>query len=127
MPLVRISFAPGRSPEDRRAIADGVHRALVETAGVPAADRFQVVEEVPGPDLHFSPDYLGIARTAGVVFVQVFFSVGRSVEVKKALYAKMAEKLAASPGLRTEDFVINLVEVAKENWSFGNGLMSYPP
>jgi phenylpyruvate tautomerase PptA (4-oxalocrotonate tautomerase family) len=127
MPLVRISLAPGRTLDDRRAIADGVHRALVETAGVPAADRFQVVEEVPGPDLHFSPDYLGIARTAGVVFVQVFFSVGRSVEVKKALYAKMAEKLAASPGLRTEDFVINLVEVAKENWSFGNGLMSYPP
>jgi 4-oxalocrotonate tautomerase len=127
MPLVRISLAPGRSLDDRRAIADGVHRALVETVGVPAADRFQVVEEVPGPDLHFSPDYLGIARTAGVVFVQIFFSVGRSVETKKALYAKMAENLAASPGLRTEDLVINLVEVAKENWSFGNGLMAYPP
>jgi phenylpyruvate tautomerase PptA (4-oxalocrotonate tautomerase family) len=127
MPLVRISLAPGRSLDDRRAIADGVHRALVETVGVPAADRFQVVEEVPGPDLHFSPDYLGIARTAGVVFVQIFFSVGRSVETKRALYAKMAENLAASPGLRTEDLVINLVEVAKENWSFGNGLMAYPP
>jgi 4-oxalocrotonate tautomerase len=127
MPLVRISLAPGRGPDDRRAIADGVHRALVETAGVPAADRFQIVEEVPGPDLHFSPDYLGIARTEGVVFVQVFFSVGRSVEVKKALYTKMAENLAASPGLRKEDLVINLVEVAKENWSFGNGLMAYPP
>jgi 4-oxalocrotonate tautomerase len=127
MPLVRISLAPGRTLDDRRAIADGVHRALVETAGVPAGDRFQVVEEVPGPDLHFSPDYLGIARTAGVVFVQVFFSAGRSVETKRALYAKMAENLAASPGLRTEDLVINLVEVAKENWSFGNGLMAYPP
>jgi phenylpyruvate tautomerase PptA (4-oxalocrotonate tautomerase family) len=127
MPLVRISLAPGRTLDDRRAIADGVHRALVETAGVPAADRFQVVEEVPGPDLHFSPDYLGIARTGGVVFVQVFFSVGRSVETKKALYAKMAENLAASPGLRKEDLVINLVECAKENWSFGNGLMAYPP
>jgi 4-oxalocrotonate tautomerase len=127
MPLVRISLASGRTLDDRRAIADGVHRALVETAGGPARDRFQVVEEVPGPDLHFSPDYLGIARTAGVVFVQVFFSVGRSVEVKKALYAKMTENLAASPGLRREDLVINLVEVAKENWSFGNGLMAYPP
>ncbi|HWW95177.1 MAG TPA: tautomerase family protein [Vicinamibacteria bacterium] len=127
MPLVRISLSPGRSPDDRRAIADGVHRALVETAGVPPADRFQVVEEVPGPDLHFSPDFLGIARTPAVVFVQVFFSVGRSLETKKALYAKMAANLAASPGLRTEDLVINLVEVAKENWSFGNGLMAYPP
>jgi hypothetical protein len=62
-----------------------------------------------------------------VVFVQVFFSVGRSLETKKALYAKMAANLAASPGMRTEDLVINLVEVAKENWSFGNGLMAYPP
>ena len=127
MPLVRISLAPGRSPDERRAIADGVHRAPVETAGVPAADRFQVVEEVPGPDLHFSPDYLGIARTPGVVFVQIFWSFGRSVETKKALYTKMTENLAASPGLRKEDLVINLVEVAKENWSFGNGLMAYPP
>ncbi|HXB57116.1 MAG TPA: tautomerase family protein [Vicinamibacteria bacterium] len=127
MPLVRISLAPGRGPDDRRAIADGVHRALMETAGVPAADRFQVVEEVPGPDLHFSPEYLGIAHTPGIVFVQIFLNVGRSVEVKKALYARMAENLAASPGLRKEDLVINLVEVAKENWSFGNGLMGYPP
>jgi 4-oxalocrotonate tautomerase len=127
MPLVRITLAQGRSRNDRRAIADAVHRALVETANVPAADRFQVVEEVPGEDLHWSPDYLGIPRTPGLVFVQVFLNLGRTLEVKKALYAKMAENLAAAPGLRREDVVINLVEVARENWSFGNGLMSYPP
>jgi phenylpyruvate tautomerase PptA (4-oxalocrotonate tautomerase family) len=127
MPLVRISLAPGRSPSDRQAIADGVHRALVETAGVPLADRFQVVEEVAAASLLFSPDYLGITRTPGIVFVQVFLNLGRSVEVKKALYARVAENLAAVPGLRKEDVLINLVEVAKENWSFGNGLMAYPP
>jgi len=127
MPLVRITLARDRSRDDRRAIADAVHRALVETANVPLADRFQVVEEVPGEDLFWSPDYLGISRTKGLVFVQVFLNLGRSVEVKKALYARMAENLAAAPGLRREDVVINLVEVAKENWSFGNGLMAYPP
>jgi 4-oxalocrotonate tautomerase len=127
MPLVRITLAQGRSRDDRRAIADAVHRALVETVNIPAGDRFQVVEEVPGEDLIWSPDYLGIPRTKELVFVQVFLNLGRTLEVKKALYAKMAENLAAAPGLRKEDVVINLVEVAKENWSFGNGLMSYPP
>jgi 4-oxalocrotonate tautomerase len=47
------------------------------------------------------------------------------VELKKALFAKIAERLARSPGLRKEDVFVNLVEVAKENWSFGNGIAQY--
>jgi 4-oxalocrotonate tautomerase len=127
MPLVRISLAEGRTAADRRAIAESVHQALVETANVPADDRFQVVEQVPANDLVFDPAYLGIARTKDVVFVQVFLNVGRTVEVKKALYAAIAERLAQRVGLRKEDVLVNLVEVPRENWSFGGGLMSYPP
>lgn len=127
MPLVRITLARGRSEADRRAIADGVHQALVETAGVPADDRFQSVHEVAGSDLHWSATYLGLERTAAVVFIQVFLNAGRTVEVKKALYSRIAEKLAAAPGLRKEDVLVNLVEVPRENWSFGGGVMSYPP
>jgi phenylpyruvate tautomerase PptA (4-oxalocrotonate tautomerase family) len=126
MPLVRITLAHGRSEAQRRAIADGIHRALVETAAVPVADRFQVVEEVEPASLIWSPDYLGIARGPGVVFVQITLNSGRSVAVKKALYAAIAENLAAA-GVRREDVLVSLVEVARENWSFGNGLMSYPP
>lgn len=127
MPLVRITLARGQSPAYRSAIADGVHAALVETANVPMDDRFQVVEEVPEEGLHFSRSYLGIERKGPVVFVQVFLNLGRTVKVKKALYARIAEKLAASPGLRKEDVLVSLVEVPRENWSFGAGLMSYPP
>jgi phenylpyruvate tautomerase PptA (4-oxalocrotonate tautomerase family) len=127
MPLVRITLAGGRSAEDRRAIADGVHQALVETAAVPPDDRFQSVHEVADPDLHWSATYLGLQRTGAIVFVQIFLNVGRTVEVKKALYARIAEKLAKAPGLRKEDVLVNLVEVPRENWSFGGGTMSYPP
>lgn len=125
MPLVRITVAQGTAPETRRAIADGVHRALVETANVPADDRFQVVEQASPEDLVFDPGYLGIART-GVVIVQVFLNQGRTVEVKKALYDRVAGHLAAA-GVPKGNVLINLVEVARENWSFGNGVMSYPP
>jgi phenylpyruvate tautomerase PptA (4-oxalocrotonate tautomerase family) len=127
MPLVRISLAEGRTAADRRAIAESVHQALVETANVPADDRFQVVEQVPANDLVFDPAYLGIARTKDVVFVQIFLNLGRTVEVKKALYAAIAERLSQRVGLRKEDVLVNLVEVPRENWSFGGGLMSYPP
>lgn len=127
MPLVRITLAAGTSAEYRRAIADGVHQALVETAGVPPDDRFQSVHEVAVSDLHWSATYLGLTRTAAVVFVQVFLNLGRTAEVKRALYAAVADKLAAAPGLRKEDVLVNLVEVPRENWSFGGGVMSYPP
>jgi 4-oxalocrotonate tautomerase len=127
MPLVRITLAQGTGAADRSAIADGVHQALVETAAVPPDDRFQSVHEVPASDLHWSATYLGLERTASVVFIQIFLNVGRTIEVKKALYAKIAERLAASPGLRREDILVNLVEVPRENWSFGGGVMSYPP
>lgn len=127
MPLVRITMAQGRTPAERRAIADGVHQALVETAKVPADDRFQVVDEVAPQDLIWSASYLGIEHTAGVVFVQIVLNTGRTVEVKKALYAAIADRLAEHAAVRREDVIVNLVEVPRDNWSFGGGVMSYPP
>jgi hypothetical protein len=45
--------------------------------------------------------------------------------MKKALYARIAGLLAEAPGLRAQDVLINLVEVPRENWSFGNGAAQY--
>lgn len=125
MPLVRIDVLEGRKTEELAAIGDGVHRALVEAIGIPPADRFQVLTEHPAGGLVFDPTYLGIARTPAVVFVQITLSVGRTLEQKKNLFAGIARNLAASPGLRPEDVFVNLVEVVKENWSFGNGIAQY--
>jgi 4-oxalocrotonate tautomerase len=127
MPLVRITLAAGRSAAERRRMADAIHRALVETAGVPADDRFHVLQEVPAESLIWDAAYLGQSRSASVVFIEITLNAGRTVEVKKALYAAIAAGLGAAAGLRPDDVLINLVEVARENWSFGGGVMSYPP
>jgi 4-oxalocrotonate tautomerase len=127
MPLVRITLARGRSTEDRRALAESVQQALVETAGVPADDFFCAVHEVAVEDFRYDPTYLGIARTQELVFIQIVLNAGRTVEVKRALYARIAEKVGQRPGLRHEDVLINLIEVPRENWSFGNGVMTYSP
>lgn len=125
MPLVRISLQGGKPAAYRRAIGDSVHRAMVETINVPALDRFQVITEHPPESLIYDPTYLGIDRTGGVVFVQITLNAGRSTGQKRALYARMAGLLAESPGVRPQDVLISLVEVARENWSFGNGEAQY--
>lgn len=125
MPLVRIDVLPGRTPVQLGAICDGVHRALIDAIGIPEADRFQILSQHPEGSLVFDPNYLGIHRTAGVVFVQITMSSGRTLEQKKALFAAIARNLSTDPGVRPEDVFIHLVEVAKENWSFGNGIAQY--
>ena len=125
MPLVRISLRHGTSSEYRQALADGVHRAMVEALAVPPDDRFQVVTEHPPEGLIYDPQYLGIRRSERVVFVQITMSYGRKPQQKRKLYKRMAEILAGSPGLPPQDLLINLVEVSWENWSFGNGEAQY--
>jgi len=125
MPLVRIDLREGKSENYKKAIADGVHKALVEGAGVPADDRFQIITEHPPGAIICDPKYLGISRGDNAVIVQITVSAGRKLGQKKLLFLRMAEILAEKPGLRPEDLMINLAEVAWENWSFGNGEAQY--
>jgi 4-oxalocrotonate tautomerase len=125
MPLVRISLREGTTPEYRVALGDGVHRAMVEALTVPADDRFQVISEYGAENLVYDSQYLGIQRSARVVFVQITLSAGRKPMQKRKLYKRMAEILEKSPGLNPAELLINLVEVSWENWSFGNGEAQY--
>ncbi len=125
MPLVRISLLQGTTPEYRKAIGDGVHRAMVEALAILPDDRFQIITEHAPGGLIYDPQYLGIQRSDKVVFVQITMSSGRKPMQKRKLYKRMAEILQASPGLAPTDLLINLVEVVWENWSFGDGEPQY--
>lgn len=125
MPLVRISLREGKSASYRAAIGESVHRAMVETINVPADDRFQILTEHPSDRLVYDKKYLGIERTDDIVVIQITLNTGRTLDQKLALYRALAEKLAKAPGIRGQDLLVSLVEVPKENWSFGNGEMSY--
>jgi phenylpyruvate tautomerase PptA (4-oxalocrotonate tautomerase family) len=125
MPLVRIDLRRGKSPEYKKAICEAVYRALRETFAVPEEDRFMVVSEHDGDDFTYSRNYLRIEHSNDFVVLQITVSNTRAVEQKQALYARIVALLAEDPGLRPQDVFINLLEVAKENWSFGNGIAQY--
>ena len=125
MPLVRVSLRGGKSDDYKRAIGDGVYQALRETFIVPEEDRFVTVSEHSESEFQFSKTYMDIARTDDLVILQITVTNSRTIEQKKALFARIIELLSQEPGLRKEDVFINLLEVAKENWSFGNGVAQY--
>lgn len=125
MPLVRVSLREGKSPSYLAAIGEAVHQAMIETINVPKDDRFQIFTEHPPGGLIADLGYLGIARTDDVIVVEITLNLGRTLEQKRALYRSIADRLARNPGLRKEDVLVNLVEVPKENWSFGSGEASY--
>ncbi len=125
MPLVRISMMKGKPAGFGEKVGRIVYEVMVEAINVPQGDRFQVVTEHDAAGLLYDPGYLGIARSDGITVIQMTISEGRTLEQKKALYKRLAERLHAELGVRTEDVFVNLVEVKKENWSFGNGIAQY--
>src|ERR1700752_2116667 len=125
MPLVRIDLRKGKSAPHKKAIADGVYRAMRETFSVPEEDRFIVVTEHDDDGFFYSKTYMNIGRTDDLVMIQLTVTNSRNVDQKKALSARIVELLAEQPGLRPQDVFINLVEVEKANWSFGNGIAQY--
>lgn len=125
MPLVRIDIQRNPDPIFARRIGEQIYAALRTCIDVPEHDNFQILNEHDSQHFVYDPHYLGIPRTDGVVFIQITISEGRSVEKKQLLFKTIAESLHAQLGIRLEDVFINLLEVKKENWSFGDGVAQY--
>lgn len=121
MPLVRIDHSDARS--NPREIADAVHRAIVDTYGIPERDRFQVLAARPAEAIIAQDAGLGFDRQDPVI-VQIFTQRGRDVAQKQALYAEIAAALEPV-GVAGSDVFIGYVENGPEDWSFGFGTAQY--
>ncbi len=121
MPFARIDLIQGQSAAFRQTVGDVVYEAMVGILKAPEGDRFQVVNEHALENFVYDPDFLGIHRTAGCIFLQLTLVGGRSLEQKRGFYKKVVDQLHDRLGVRREDVVIGLVPVEREDWSFGNG------
>ncbi|RKE37090.1 tautomerase-like protein [Paraburkholderia sp. BL23I1N1] len=125
MPLTRIALRAGKPAEYRKALTDSIQRSLVDTFNVPKDDIFMLINEHEAANFVYDKQYLNVERSDDLVMIQITLNNTRTLEQKKALYKRMADELAKSPGLRREDVLVNIVEVLRENWSFGNGIAQY--
>jgi 4-oxalocrotonate tautomerase len=125
MPFVRIDLKRGKSAEYRKTLGEIVYKAMIDLINVPQDDKFQVITEHDRDDLNYAESYLCNRYSEDVVFIQITLNSGRSVELKKAFYKRIADDFQKQLNGRRDDVVIILVEVAKENWSFGQGIAQY--
>jgi 4-oxalocrotonate tautomerase len=125
MPLVQIHLMQGKPAEFRHKVGEVVYQTMLDTINVPPKDNFQIIAEHDKDSLIYDPEYLNIQRTDGIIVIQITLNEGRTLEMKKAFYKQLAERLHAELGIRMEDVFISLVEVKKENWSFGSGIAQY--
>jgi 4-oxalocrotonate tautomerase len=125
MPLVRIDLPSTIEPERRGLIGDVVYRAMADVLNVPDGDKFQIITAHDPHSLRIDPAYLDVDRSADAFIVDITLNAGRTVELKRQFYATVVERLKAEANVRPQDVLIVLTEVAKENWSFGNGEAPY--
>jgi phenylpyruvate tautomerase PptA (4-oxalocrotonate tautomerase family) len=121
MPFARIDLAQGKSPEYRAAVADVVYQGIVGVLKAPDGDRFIVINEHKPENLIYDPTFLGMKRSPDFILIQVTSTVGNNTELKLAFFRFIADELSSKLGIRQEDIMINMVFVAREDWSFGNG------
>jgi phenylpyruvate tautomerase PptA (4-oxalocrotonate tautomerase family) len=121
MPLVTLTVRKPKSSQFKSIVLDAVHAALV-SSGVPATDKFQRVLELNGEDFRFDPGYpdLKSARNDDFALIEIVWSVGRSVKVKKKLLEELMGTLARA-GLEPENVMVCFKEITWENWAFGGG------
>ena len=121
MPLVTLTVRKPKSSAFKSGVLESVHAALV-ASGVPATDKFHRVLELEADDFRFDPDYpdLKSQRNEDFVLIEVLWSVGRSVKVKKKLLEDLMSSLSRQ-GLNPENVMVCFKETVWENWSFGGG------
>ncbi|GLK67487.1 tautomerase family protein [Hansschlegelia plantiphila] len=125
MPLVRISIRTGETDIYKQALATGVYEALREAFKIPEKDNFVLIHEHDAATFIYDPSYLDIARDDRLVIVQITANNTRTVEQKQALYKAIADNLESGAGVEPRNVLINLIDVPKENWSFGDGVAQY--
>ena len=125
MPLVRIDIKRNPDAVYAKKLGKVVYDSMKSAINVPDQDNFQVLTEHDDDHFVSDPSSLGIILSDGLVFIQITLNEGRSTDQKKLLYKTIAEGLHREAGVRQEDVFINLVEVKRENWSFGSGVAQY--
>ena len=121
MPQLNISLRAGKPEAYRQAIFDSLYRALRETLNVPDDDQFMTITEHDPANFRYGKAF-DVNRSDDLVYIRISMFDTRTTEQKKALFARIAELLGESPGIRPEDVFVVITPSAKENWSVGNGL-----
>ena len=123
MAIVRVDFSSQQPVGFADALARCINTTMQSVLGVPPSENYVVCQGHPAGSVLHAPGNCPPERLDQLVFIQITLNQGRSVELKTEFYRKLTQALVATDFVKAENVFINLVEVARENWSFGNALV----
>ena len=116
MPLIDIYLHQGvTTPDQRKAISDALHAAMVETLAVPDDDRFHFFHEFPEGSVFHEDVVFGIPRSKQLMCITLSFN-HRTAETKSALFESLVKHLQLIAGVPREAVAFRILETARENW-----------
>ncbi|WP_101946997.1 tautomerase family protein [Mycobacterium sp. 3519A] len=125
MPLVHIHvIETRRTPAQLKQLADTVQQVMREHFGAPDRDRYQIITEHKPGQIIAEDTGLGFQRTDDIVILQIF-QQGRTRDDKQAAYRALADRLRDQTGLEPSDLIVSVIETAREDWSFGDGIAQF--
>ena len=124
MPLVRIDAIEGRTDDEIKTLLDTIQSCIMDSFGVPDSDRYQIFTEHKANRIIMRDTGLGFERTEKAIVIHIFTSP-RTPEMKKELYASLAEQLQSKTGLDPQDLFVAMTPNGVSDWSFGNGKAQY--
>jgi phenylpyruvate tautomerase PptA (4-oxalocrotonate tautomerase family) len=115
MPLVKVSLLKGRSIEDKKALLDAIHAALLDAFKIPENDRNQRIFE-------FEPENFDIPeeKTSNYTIIEIDVFPGRSLDAKRKLYQKIVQNL--NEQIQPNDILVVLKEPPLDNWGVRGGM-----
>jgi 4-oxalocrotonate tautomerase len=125
MPLVKVSLLKGKTKEYKQAIRDSLYQGFQNGFNIKDDSLFTLINEYEKENFLFPKNYLDIDHTDDLIIIEIVANIGRTQEQKKILYSEINLALVRTLNIRSEDIIINIVEVPKDNWSMGNGVAAF--
>lgn len=119
MAIVRIDYTLDLTVAQRRALAESVNATMQTVLGVPPRENYIVSSQHPNEAILHAPDDCPPERQTKLIFIQATLNQGRTPELKLTFLQALTTAIADCTPFAPTDVFINLVEVARENWSFG--------
>jgi phenylpyruvate tautomerase PptA (4-oxalocrotonate tautomerase family) len=121
MPFIRTSIKKGTSAEKRVSIVNGIHRALVDSIGMPEDELFNIVSEYESTHFYYDRKFNGFSRSDSLVAIEITLRRGRSDTMKRDLYLFITTNLENDAGISPKDVFIFMHENDYSDWSVGGG------
>lgn len=120
MAIVRVDFSTKQPAEFAPTVSRVINACMQQVLGVSPTENYIVCQAYPAEAILHAPDICSTERLEKIAFIQITLNQGRSAELKRKFFKQLGAELMETGYLKVEDMFINLVEVASENWSFGN-------